>query len=108
MMDGGAESYKRYLEGDDEGFVEIVKEYKDGLILYLAGYSGSVLTAEELAEVIANCRLEALKRIEKGELMTAALYVTLINASVSGKTNSSPPVTLFMMECTEINSFCRI
>ena len=50
MMDGGAESYKRYLEGDDEGFVEIVKEYKDGLILYLAGYSGSVLTAEELAE----------------------------------------------------------
>ena len=31
--------------------------------------------AEELAEVIANCRLEALKRIEKGELMTAALYV---------------------------------
>ena len=29
-MDNGASSYRRYLEGDDEGIADIVREYKDG------------------------------------------------------------------------------
>lgn len=33
-MDNGASSYRRFLNGDDEGIVEIVNDYKDGLILY--------------------------------------------------------------------------
>ena len=37
-MDNGASSYRRFLNGDDEGIVEIVNDYKDGLILYLNGY----------------------------------------------------------------------
>ena len=31
-MDNGAGSYRRFLDGDNEGFVEIVRDYKDGLI----------------------------------------------------------------------------
>ena len=49
-MDNGASSYRRFLDGDDSGFVEIIKEYKDGLIFYLCGFSGDVHTAEDLAE----------------------------------------------------------
>ena len=37
-MDNGASSYRRFLEGDNEGFVEIIRDYKDGLMLYLNGY----------------------------------------------------------------------
>ena len=37
-MDNGAGSYRRVLDGDDAGIAEIVKDYKDGLILYLNGY----------------------------------------------------------------------
>ena len=49
-MDNGASSYRRYLSGDDNGIVEIVTAYKDGLILYLNGYVKNILLAEELTE----------------------------------------------------------
>ena len=44
------ESYRRYLEGDDEGMVEVIRDHKDGLTLYLAGIVGNIFTAEELTE----------------------------------------------------------
>lgn len=49
-MDIGASSYRRFLDGDDEGIAAIVREYKDGLILYLNGYVSNIYIAEELAE----------------------------------------------------------
>ena len=45
-MDNGAESYRRFLQGDDKAFVEIIRDYKDGLILYLNGFVNNILTAE--------------------------------------------------------------
>ena len=49
-MDNGASSYRRFLDGDESGLVEIIKDYKDGLILYLNGFVSNLHTAEELAE----------------------------------------------------------
>lgn len=49
-MDNGASSYRRYLEGDDEGIVEIIRDYKDGLILWLCGFTKDICKAEELCE----------------------------------------------------------
>ena len=49
-MDNGASSYRRFLDGDDQGIAEIVGEYKDGLILYINYYVSNVFVAEELAE----------------------------------------------------------
>ena len=49
-MDNGAGSYRRFLDGDDEAFVEIIRDYKDGLILYLNGYVNNIFAAEELME----------------------------------------------------------
>ena len=49
-MDNGASSYRRFLEGDDTGIIEIVNDYKDGLILYLNGYVNNLYVAEELTE----------------------------------------------------------
>ncbi len=49
-MDNGASSYRRFLDGDDNGIAEIVVAYKDGLILYLNGYVNNIYVAEELAE----------------------------------------------------------
>ena len=34
-MDNGASSYLRFLNGDNDSFVDLVKEYGDGLILFL-------------------------------------------------------------------------
>lgn len=49
-MDNGAESYRRYIDGDDDGLVELIRDYKDGLTLYLTGITGSFSLAEELME----------------------------------------------------------
>lgn len=49
-MDNGASSYRRFLDGDDEGLTEIVRNYKDGLIFYLNSFVNNIFTAEELME----------------------------------------------------------
>ena len=49
-MDNGASSYRRFLDGDDNGFVEIIRDYKDGLILYINNFADNIYTAEDLAE----------------------------------------------------------
>ena len=49
-MDNGASSYRRFLDGDDEGLGEIVRDYKDGLMLYLNGFVNNIWVAEELME----------------------------------------------------------
>lgn len=49
-MDNAIDSYKRFLNGDNGGLEDIVREYKDGLILYLNGFVRNLNTAEELTE----------------------------------------------------------
>ena len=49
-MDNGASSYRRFLDGDDEGLTLIIKDYKDGLILYLNSYVNNIYIAEEVME----------------------------------------------------------
>lgn len=49
-MDNGASSYRRYLDGDEQAFVNIIDEYKAGLTLYLCSVTGDIVRAEELME----------------------------------------------------------
>lgn len=49
-MDNGAACYQRYLDGDDSGIVDLIRDYKDGLMLYLNGITGNINLAEELME----------------------------------------------------------
>lgn len=49
MVDPGAISYEKYLNGDDQGMAELIRLYRDGLILYLNAYTGNIQEAEELA-----------------------------------------------------------
>lgn len=49
-MGNGESGYRRFLDGDDEGLTLIIKEYKDGLILYLNSYVNNLYEAEELMQ----------------------------------------------------------
>ena len=49
-MDNGASSYRRFLEGDDDGIVEIIKDHKDGLMFYLNSFVQNIHLAEDLTE----------------------------------------------------------
>ena len=44
-MDNGASSYRRFLDGDNKGLSEIVRDYKDGLMLYLNGFVNNISVA---------------------------------------------------------------
>lgn len=49
-MDNGTSSYRRFLDGEESGLIEIIRDYKDGLILYLNSFVGNIHIAEELTE----------------------------------------------------------
>lgn len=49
-MDKGADSYRKFLDGDREGMAELVHEYREGLTFYLYRITNNIDTAEELME----------------------------------------------------------
>ena len=49
-MDNGASSYLRFLDGDNDGLTDLIREYKDGLILYLNGILKDISTSEEIMQ----------------------------------------------------------
>ena len=49
-MVNGASSYRRFLAGDNDALVEIIKDYKDGLMYFLNGFVNDLTVAEELME----------------------------------------------------------
>lgn len=49
-MDCGANSYNRFMEGDESGLSEIVEQYSDGLLLFINGFVNDYYAAEDLME----------------------------------------------------------
>ncbi len=49
-MDNGTEYYRRFLDGDESGLTDIVREYKDGLIFYINSIVCDIHAAEDIAE----------------------------------------------------------
>ena len=49
-MDNGASSYRRFLDGDDYGMEELIRDYKDGLVLYLNSYLNNFSVAEDCVQ----------------------------------------------------------
>lgn len=70
-MDNGASSYRRYLDGDEEAFDEILKEYWNPLVCFLARMVQSQATAEDLAmDVFAELIAQPRKYNFKSPLKT--------------------------------------
>ncbi len=49
-MDNGASSYRRYIDGDDSGMTELIRDYKDGLLLYLISFTNNLSDAEDCVQ----------------------------------------------------------
>ncbi|MBE5887588.1 MAG: RNA polymerase sigma factor [Lachnospiraceae bacterium] len=82
-MDNGASSYRRFLEGDDAGLVEIIRDYKDGLILYLNGYASNIHVAEEMTEdVFVKLGIKRPKYDEKKASFKTWLYTIGRNVAI--------------------------
>ncbi len=48
-MDNGAESYRRFLDGDRGAFDDLVNEYHDNLIFFIYGSVKNITVAEDIA-----------------------------------------------------------
>ena len=48
-MDNGASSYRRFLDGDEDAFDEILKDYRNGLIYFINRYVRDLDAAEDIA-----------------------------------------------------------
>lgn len=48
-MENGASSYRRYLNGDELAFEQIVKEYREPLTLFINGFTHDLFAAEDIA-----------------------------------------------------------
>ena len=88
-MDNGASSYRRYLDGDDDAFVEIIDEYKAGLTLYLCSVVGDIARAEELMEdTFAKLFIKKPRFSGKSSFKTW-LYTIARNLAVDSRRRSS-------------------
>ena len=48
-MDNGASSYRRFRDnGDENGLVEIIRDYKDGLIFYINSFVGNIHIGDDV------------------------------------------------------------
>ncbi len=81
-MQNGESSYRRYLAGDDNGLVEVIRDYKDGLIFYLNSFVRDLNVAEELCED-AFVKLAVKKpRFREGSSFKTFLYAIGRNAAL--------------------------
>ncbi len=104
-MDNGASSYRRFREeGDESGLVEIIKDYKDGLILYLNSFVGNIHTAEELAEDTF-VLLGIKKPKDKGKgLFKTWLYTIGRNVAIDYLRRNSKRANISIDDCPELVS----
>ena len=113
-MDNGASSYRRFLDGDDSGMVELIRDYKDGFLLYLNSYTNNYSIAEDcVQDTFIKLAVKKPKFREKSSFKTW-LYTIGRNIAIDYIRKQSRHRTASIDECTEISSaedieeyFCR-
>lgn len=81
-MDHRCENYWRFLDGDEGALAEIILSYKDGLILYLNGFVGDLVTAEELTEETFVKLVLKRPRFSGGAAFKTWLYTIARNTAI--------------------------
>ena len=104
-MDNGASSYRRFREdGDESGLVEIIRDYKDGLIFYLNSLVGNIHIAEELAEdTFVLLGIKKPKDKGKGSFKTW-LYTIGRNVAIDYLRRKSKLTNVSIEDCGELVS----
>ena len=103
-MDNGASSYRRFLDGDVNGLAEIVRDYKDGLIFFLAGFVGDIYTAEDLMEdTFVKITTKKPRYTAKASFKTW-LYTIARNVAIDYVKRNSKSITVSIDECRELTS----
>jgi RNA polymerase sigma-70 factor (ECF subfamily) len=52
IMDNGERNYTRFLQGDKEGFIELIEEFENSLILFINSFVNDYHYAEEISDEV--------------------------------------------------------
>lgn len=106
-MDNGKDSYARFLSGDESGLVEIIREYKDGLMLYLNGFVHNIHLAEELTEE-AFVKLGTKKPRDKGTgSFKTWLYTIARHSAIDYLRKNARSHTVPLEDCADLSAECE-
>lgn len=81
-MQTGENSYRRYLEGDEDAFTEVLELYYNNLTLFINGYLGDIHASEDVAidtmlELIVHKKRYSFKSSLKTYLFAIARHKAL-------------------------------
>jgi len=94
-MDNGASSYRRFLAGDNSGFSEIIRRYRDGLVYFICGYTLDLNAAEDIAEDVFVKLLVKKPRFSEKSSFKTWLYAIGANEAKSYlRKNKNAPLSL--------------
>ncbi len=104
-MDNGASTYLRFCDdGDESGLVEIIRDYKDGLIFYLNSFVSNIHIAEDLAEdTFVLLGIKKPKDKGKGSFKTW-LYTIGRNVAIDYLRQNSKRKEISIQDCPELVS----
>ena len=103
-MDNGENSYRRYLDGNDQGMEELIRDYKNGLLLYLNKYVQSLYLAEEcVQETFIRLAIKKPKFRGNSSFKTW-LYVIARNVTISFLRKEKSRNTVPLEDADEISS----
>lgn len=101
-MDNGAIYYRRYLDGDEQAFDELIRLYYDGLIFFIQRTVHDQMLAEDLAE---DCFVELIVHPHRYNFRTPLktyLYAIAHHKSVDAVRKKIRRRTDPLEECTDL------
>ena len=106
VMDNGSSSYSRYLAGDDAAMGELVREYMDGLIIFLNSFTNNLSEAEDLMEETFFRLAYKKPRYTGKSSFKTWLYSIARNLAIDSLRKRKGISHVSVEDCTDLYTFC--
>ncbi len=108
-MQNGENSYRRYLEGDEEAFTEVLELYFNNLTLFINGYLNDIHASEDVAidtmlELVVHKKRYAFRSSLKTYLFAIARHKALNHLKKHRRTVLVPPDELELADRTSLET----
>jgi RNA polymerase sigma-70 factor (ECF subfamily) len=102
-LDRGADNYRIFLKGDETGLVEIIGEYREGLILFVNGIVHNMHDAEDIAEDTFVRLIVKKPRFSGNSSFKTWLYAIARNMAIDHLKDINDYRMLTMSDCDKVN-----
>lgn len=105
-MDNGAYNYRRFLEGNESAFVEIMNEYREGLIFFINRYLNDLHAAEDIS---MDCFVDLLvHRYLRRRFLQEKVKQVKLEVYFIAKFRAKKPLFLFTEKVYNAKKHCQV